>query len=295
MPDALTGPCSSMVSPLKEVQRRMIEAALQLAFEQGKEFANADAVDDYLRESHVPEDWISALDRVKFDCCLRSLAARTKEARPLSPSLSNASQANGFERSIDREDLPDDIQSAGPIFGSQKPLNISFFKPRFNEYDVMTAKRCKGSVSYISETIAREHHLDSGSPSIILRWRYTGGPQSNNSFRTRCEIFKPECFPDCHVALGEECGENDFDELEGTGKNSESSNDFQPDDLVYQSSETIAPHDYSLAEQNDIKQTATEIGTEMAFGISEMLVRLKRKAPQQSRAMDNQFKRTRIL
>lgn len=96
----------------------------------------------------------------------------------------------------------------------QETFVISFFRPRRNDFYILQAKNCKGNVSYISEKIARKHHLNSGRQNIILCWRYTGGPQSNESLTTRCEVVKPELLPGCDIAFGEECGKQDSEESE---------------------------------------------------------------------------------
>jgi hypothetical protein len=94
----------------------------------------------------------------------------------------------------------------------QKPFLISFFRPRHNDFDILTAKNCKGSSSYISEKIARKYHR--GRQNILLSWRYTGGKEINERLKTRCEVVKPELLRGCDIAFGEACGTQDSEESE---------------------------------------------------------------------------------
>lgn len=57
----------------------------------------------------------------------------------------------------------------------------------------------------------RIHHLDRDKPSIVLQWHYVS--EDKVSY-TRCIVVKPELLPNCDIALGENCGKEDEEELE---------------------------------------------------------------------------------
>lgn len=80
-----------------------------------------------------------------------------------------------------------------------------------NNFSLVVAKICEGRHSYISENAVRRNYLDRDKPNIVLQWRY---PQEDKIFSTRCIVVKAEVLPNCEVALGEDFGKEDQEELE---------------------------------------------------------------------------------
>lgn len=249
----------------------MVKGAFQCAIEEGKSFADVDAVDDYLAKEGLSAEFLVTHTREIFSCYLQlshQLEAQ-QTRRPPSPPPSLSSPVNASNTSLEREDCSDQGDPPPPTLDSDETFVISFFRPRRNDFHVLNAKTCKGSFSYISENIARKHHLKSERQYIILSWRYTGGKQSNESLNTRCEIVKPEWLPGCDIAFGEECGKQDSEESEDDEDdeddddeedNAESPSKSQFNDMVpYRAFETFGIHDFSPEQELRVRQTTTEM------------------------------------
>ena len=91
-------------------------------------------------------------------------------------------------------------------------------------------KICEGDISYISETAVRRNHLDRDKPSIVLQWKHVSDYKLSH---TRCITVKPELLPNCDIAFGEDCGNEDAEELgeeEHDENNSSISDESQPMD-----------------------------------------------------------------
>ncbi|CZR58572.1 uncharacterized protein PAC_08464 [Phialocephala subalpina] len=215
----------SLEPRMNDLQHSLVKSALQIAFEKGRHFSSADAVDDYLKEAGVSVQLLAKHGREIFNCYLSLQAELQGRRQPLSPPLSvEGSQLNAPDGPIERDNCSDQSDTVAPTFDSHASLlnRQFFFRPRFNEFDLLTAKNCKGNVSYISEKTVRKHHLRKGARSTILTWRYTGGPQSNEKYKTRCEVVRPELLPDCDIAFAEECGMQDS---ESSGEDEEDDED----------------------------------------------------------------------
>ncbi|PVH77719.1 hypothetical protein DL98DRAFT_264119 [Cadophora sp. DSE1049] len=272
-----------MVS-LSKLQLAIINGAFKSAFEEGRDFAKVKAVGDYLREAGISGDLIDAHIMEIFDCYLVQ-SKEFKHGQLPTPSSSPKSQIIGLGREgrSERAGHSDQSCETVPSFVSQDSHLISAFRPQYNNWELLKARKCEGDTTYISETIVNQYLLGSRCSYIILRWRYTGADQSNRFYRTRCEIVKAEQLPDCEIAFGENFGKNDTQESEGAKDSSEDSNSYQSDDLAYQGLERIVSNGM-LPEEGAVEEMMTRIGTNMAIGVvtgvtvklTETLLSLKR-------------------
>jgi hypothetical protein len=222
---------------MNEAQQEMVKAPLRVALKSGRHFKDSSAVYEYLRDSGISPDLISAHQTEIFDCYL-GVGAEAKGQLPLSPSTSVESRLNAPEIGLDGDDRSDQSDFAGPAFDSevsppanqkvladnaQEILIISFFRPLRNDFKPLTAKICTGRVSYISDRVLRGHNLKKGRKSIILDWCYTGS-NNNELSHTRCEVVKSEVLPGSEIALAEDHEKGDIEDTEeGTeeGENTE--------------------------------------------------------------------------
>lgn len=123
-------------------------------------------------------------------------------------------------------------------FVEQERFPIAFLKPHTKNFDILIARNCKGSVSYISENIVRENHFKNSKQNVVLAWRCFEGLYKDQSLNTRCKIVPPEWLSKCDVAFGEECGKQDVkdeweekeDREDGEGS-AESGDRAEPDDM----------------------------------------------------------------
>ncbi|CZR69364.1 uncharacterized protein PAC_19264 [Phialocephala subalpina] len=187
-------------------QRSTVKAALNAALEEGKNFGSAKAVNDFLKDL-ISEELLSNSSIEIFDCYLSLQEDRTRQL--LSPTYTNRSLSNISETSLDGEDTSEKSDLVTPVFESEDRFPISFYRSRFDDFQVLTARRCKGAVSYISEAAVRRHHLKVRRDRTILAWSYTG-----KQAYTSCEIVSADLTPLCEVALAEECRKEDTEEID---------------------------------------------------------------------------------
>lgn len=105
-------------------QRTIVEFALTTAFNQGKRFESANAIEDYLKDL-LSEELLRSSLRDIFDCYLHLWAAPDRQLQ--SPSLSDGPQSNTSEASLDAEDRSDVVT---PTFASDVSRSSSCLDSR---------------------------------------------------------------------------------------------------------------------------------------------------------------------
>ncbi|KAH8591693.1 hypothetical protein B0O99DRAFT_268501 [Bisporella sp. PMI_857] len=190
---------------MTEDQRKLVEFALTNAINQGKRFESADAIEEYLKQ-FLSEELLQSSLRDIFDCHLRLLA--TLDGQPISPPPTDRSRSITSEASSDGEDRSD---VSTLTFASDEPLAISFYRPKFENFGILTAKYCKGRTSYISDEAVSRNQISARNQRIVLTWAHTINPHKRSY--TRCEIVSPEQLPNCDLALAEDCGKRDKEEI----------------------------------------------------------------------------------
>ncbi|RFU32138.1 hypothetical protein B7463_g4219, partial [Scytalidium lignicola] len=191
--------------------REMVEAILEAAFNQGKRFKSIDALRNHLKEFFA-EGFITTNSEVILDCYLRQQAARD-EHQPSSPPLSDRSQVGEPETSPEADDCLEKSDTSIPEFSSDKNNTLlAFYDPQLNRFNLISARTCKGDVSYISTKCTDGRCFPIQNGEIILPWVYPGKKELS---RTRFRLIHPDKLPpSCDSALAENHGKDDKEDIE---------------------------------------------------------------------------------
>jgi hypothetical protein len=283
---------------MTEAQQSLIKSALSIAFNAGQTFTSCEAVIEYLQETGVSESLLSA-HIVEIFTCFLTLQDERRKGEVLSPPPSEGSPIRSSDESVEGDDCAHGNRIAPPVFHSQETIHISFFRPRLKNLGLAVAKICEGNISYISETVVRINHLDRDKPSIILQWHYVSVSEDKVSY-TRCIVVKPELLPDCDIALGENCGKEDEEELGeeehdvgGDEDNLNLSDESQLNDMVkYEPFGAMLTQRLSPEEEYRVIRISTAMNLETALRLTRITSPQPRPFPLTSDRLRVQSSRT---
>ncbi len=168
---------------------------------------------------------------------------------------------------------------------------MSIYRSSSNNLGMVSARICQGTKSYISKNTVVRNHLKTKRERILLTWCYMGKSRDQQYSNTWCEVVQQDIIPGCDIALAEDCGKQDTEDIEdeevieGQATDRQSSNIglllarpranvSNESKVLFVPSEAFTLHDLSDAQEEELMERTSK----MNFWSS--LAMVKRIAPQ---------------